>query len=293
MSDAIVTHALAKRFGATAALDSLDWTVPRGSITALVGPNGAGKTTTVKLLLALTRASAGGATVLGLDPWRETTDLRRRVGFVPEDRTGFDARRVGELARAVAPLFPTWDHARFAAHLATARVDARTRMGALSKGQRSVVFLALAMAHAPELLLLDEPTDGLDPVAQDDLLRALLAAAAEGATVVVVTHRLADIEGVADRIALIDRGRLLLDGDIDELRTRWRVVRARLSDPLDAVSALPGVRRARRVGELTTIVSDQPDALLASLASRGEQPVAVDTMNLRELYLATTRGEAP
>jgi len=289
MSDAIVARGLRKQYGSTTALAGLDWSVPTGSITALVGPNGAGKTTTIKLLLALTRPTAGELRVFGDDPTSGAIELRKRIGFVPEDKTGFDGLRVADVARYTASFYPSWRADAFTELLADWRLDPSAAMTALSKGARTKIFTALALAHDPELLMLDEPTDGLDPTSQEDVLRRFIDAAARGRTVVIVTHRLSEVEAVADRIALIDEGRLILEGDLEMLRDTWKLVRARVATPLADVRRMTGVRSATRAGETTVIVSDRADEVVTSL---GGDAVSVTAMSLRELYLAVTTKDA-
>lgn len=289
MSDAIVARGLRKQYGSTTALAGLDWSVPTGSITALVGPNGAGKTTTIKLLLALTRPTAGELRVFGDDPTSGAIELRKRIGFVPEDKTGFDGLRVADVARYTASFYPSWRADAFTELLADWRLDPSAAMTALSKGARTKIFAALALAHDPELLMLDEPTDGLDPTSQEDVLRRFIDAAARGRTVVIVTHRLSEVEAVADRIALIDEGRLILEGDLEMLRDTWKLVRARVATPLADVRRMTGVRSATRAGETTVIVSDRADEVVTSL---GGDAVSVTAMSLRELYLAVTTKDA-
>ena len=289
MSDAIVARGLRKQYGSTTALAGLDWSVPTGSITALVGPNGAGKTTTIKLLLALTRPTAGELRVFGDDPTSGAIELRKRIGFVPEDKTGFDGLRVADVARYTASFYPSWRADAFTELLADWRLDPSAAMTTLSKGARTKIFAALALAHDPELLMLDEPTDGLDPTSQEDVLRRFIDAAARGRTVVIVTHRLSEVEAVADRIALIDEGRLILEGDLEMLRDTWKLVRARVATPLADVRRMTGVRSATRAGETTVIVSDRADEVVTSL---GGDAVSVTAMSLRELYLAVTTKDA-
>jgi ABC-2 type transport system ATP-binding protein len=291
MKNPIVARGLSKHYGPKSALSGLDWSVPQGSITALVGPNGAGKTTTVKLLLALTRPSSGELRVFGDEPARSAIALRRRIGFVPEDKTGFDGLEVSDLARYSGSFYENWNAKVFADLIADWRIDAGAAMTSLSKGTRTKVFIALALAHDPELLLLDEPTDGLDPASQEDVLRKLIDAGARGRTVVIVTHRLSEVEAVADRIALIDDGRLLLDGDLESLRDTWKIIRARTATPLTDVRRMPNVRSATRAGETTLIVSDRADDVVAALGGENGS-VSVADMSLRDLYLSVTAKDA-
>ncbi|HEU4557218.1 MAG TPA: ABC transporter ATP-binding protein, partial [Longimicrobium sp.] len=227
--DAVRTAGLVKRHGwlpgarsHRVAVAGLDLHVPVGGITGLLGPNGAGKSTAVKLLLGLARPTAGSATVLGRDAWRDSLDVRREVAFVPEERSVFGWMRTADFIDRVARLSPRWD-ATVASRLARRwEIDGSGRLRTLSQGTRSRVLLLVALARRASLLLLDEPTTGLDPAAVDDALQELVQAAADGATVLLVTHRLDEVERICDRVAVMSDGRAVLQGDLDDLRATWR-----------------------------------------------------------------------
>ena len=194
---AVATRGLRKQFGKEVALRGIDLQVPEGAVYVLVGPNGAGKSTTLKILLDLVRADAGAAEVFGLDPRARGPDVRAQIGYVPERHDwGYGWMRVGRLLEHHAAFYPRWDP-QYAAHLARAfelRMD--RKFGKLSKGQGRRVQLAMALAHRPPLLLLDEPTDGLDPVMRDETLGLLAEHLAETPTTVLIsTHLVHEIEG--------------------------------------------------------------------------------------------------
>ncbi len=299
MTDAVRTEALVKRYpsrlrwreGRTA-LAGLDLTVPAGGITGLLGPNGAGKTTTVRILLGLARPTSGSARVFGLDAVRDSLAIRREVAFVPEERSMFGWMRAGQLARHVAALSPAWDRP-LAMRLARAwGIEEGMRLRELSPGTRSRLMLLVALARRARLLVLDEPTAGLDPATVDEALSELALAAADGATVLLVTHRLEEVERICDRVAVVSGGRAVLQGDLDELRGDWRTVDvvghpapARLGTWEEVSSVAIHGERAR------LLVRSAPDAVVARLRMLGAEVTDVRPVSLREIYLAATRAD--
>jgi len=218
---AVRTRGLTKRFGSVLALDSLDLDVPRGSVFGLLGPNGAGKTTTIRILTGLARATSGSASVAGVDVSNDRPDLRRRLGYLDQDPRFYGWMKGRELLELVGRL------AGLAGPGLRTRVDAtleRTglaeagsrRIGTYSGGMRQRLGIAQAVLHEPELLILDEPVSSLDPEGRRDLLE-LIESLAGTATVVVSTHVLADVERICDRVAILDRGRLVTKGPLSEL----------------------------------------------------------------------------
>jgi ABC-2 type transport system ATP-binding protein len=244
---AVETSGLVKTFGGQAALDGLDLQVPEGSVYLLAGPNGAGKSTTLKLLLGLLAADAGVARIFDLDPLRDGAAIRANIGYVPEQHdVGYPWMSVGDTLAHYAAVFPTWD-GDYADRLAKAfqlRLD--RKFGVLSKGQARRVQLVLAMAPRPPLLLLDEPTDGLDPVVRDETL-SLLAdhIAATPTTVLLSTHRIYEVERLADHIGVLREGRLLAQTPQDRLRTHLLRYRAEIPDGWRTPGELDGVIRRR------------------------------------------------
>lgn len=207
------------RYGRTTAVDRVSFDVEAGAVWALTGRNGAGKSSLLKVLLGQRRADGGSVTVLGLDPWRERVRLLRRVGATPETPDAPPDLRVSELDRILAPLYPTWDSARYRTQLARFEVSPRTRFGALSRGQRSLVMLALALAPRPELLVLDDPTLGLDAVARRYVFDELIGELAErGTTVLLASHDLEGVQRVATHVGMLRDGRLVASGEVEGLR---------------------------------------------------------------------------
>jgi len=298
-ADAVRAEGLVKRYGgrwraamAGPALDGLELRVPEGGITGLLGPNGAGKTTAVRLLLGLARPTAGAATVLGHDVGRDSLAVRRQVAFVPEERAVFGWMRTGDFIRRVARVVPRWD-AAVASRLARRwEIGGAARLRTLSAGTRSRVLLLVALARRAPLLLLDEPTTGLDPAAVDDALAELATAAADGATVLLVTHRLEEVERICDRVAVISGGRAVLQGDLDDLRAAWRMIDVAGHPAPDRLATWDEVADVSARGEATRLlVRAAPDAVLARLRMLGAEVTAVRPLSLREIYLAATGAD--
>lgn len=239
---AVSTSALVKRFGPRTALDHVDLQVPEGAVYVLVGPNGAGKSTTFKVLLDLVRADGGAAQVCGMDPRSRGPDVRAQIGYVPEALDwGHGWMRVGRLLEHHAAYFPAWD-ARYAARLAQLfSLRPEQRMASLSKGQRRRVHLAMALAHRPRVLVLDEPTDGLDPVMLDETLGLLAGHVADTPTTVLIsTHQVHDVGRMADHVGVMRDGRMVLQAPRDVLHRDLRRYRAEVPEDWAGAPELNG-----------------------------------------------------
>jgi len=249
------------------ALDDVSFSLPRGYIGGLIGPNGAGKTTIVKLLLNLVGRDGGWITVAGLDPVDDEVTVKRRIGFVHEVPSYYEHLSLDAIGRVVGRFYLDWDRALFASLLREFDLPARSRFGSLSRGMRTKGALALALAHRAELLVLDEPTAGLDPVFRRALLERLSAYVAEGrASVLISTHVTSDLERLADFITYVRAGRVVLSATRDELAERWALVRGgpALLDE-ETRGLLAGYERSAHA--VTGLTSDAP-ALRRLLSGR-------------------------
>ena len=219
---AIETTALAVGYGRTRVLDGLSLSVPRGCVYALLGRNGAGKSSLLRVLLGERPPQAGTVRVLGEEPWARRARLMERVGFVPEQPNAPPEMSPRQLSDFCARLHPGFDRTLAAERLARFEVPLERPFGSLSKGQKAAVMLALTLAPSPELLLLDDPTLGLDVVARDAVFRELIGELADrGTTVFVTTHDLRSIEAVADRVGFLTGGRLAVEGELEPLKAQW------------------------------------------------------------------------
>ncbi len=216
---AVEVSELTRRFGATTALDGVSLSVTRGGVHGLVGANGAGKTTLIKHVLGLLRAQNGSVRVFGLDPVAEPVAVLSRIGYLSEQNDLPGWMRVDELVRYSRAFYPSWDDSYAEEVRETFGLDPRARIGTLSKGQKARAGLLVALAYRPELLVLDEPSSGLDPIVRRDILEAILRTIAdEGRTVLFSSHLLDEVERVADHVTMIARGRIILSEPLGELK---------------------------------------------------------------------------
>jgi ABC-2 type transport system ATP-binding protein len=291
---AIDIQQVSRRFGAKYALDDVSLTVPRGVVFGLIGENGAGKTTLIRHVLGLFRPQKGSVRVFGLNPVADPVAVLARLGTLSEDRDLPGWMRVEELIRYCRAFYPKWDDA-YAESLRTSfELDPKARVRQLSRGQQARAGLLVALAFRPELLVLDEPSSGLDPVVRRDILGAIVRTIAdEGRTVLFSSHLLDEVERVGDRVAMIDRGRIVLDGTIDDVKGSHRRFVIRFDEPrpdaptLDAAIAVEGSGRdwsALCEGDLSAIVNET--------ARLGGRVVDDHAASLEEIFVARTRSHA-
>lgn len=225
MTDFLVFDGVSKAYPGFALRD-VSFRVPAGCIMGLVGPNGAGKTTLIRMVMNLVRKDAGAITLDGRDSVRDEAAVKARIGFVPDEPRFFDDASLRAVASAAAPFFPRWEPATYRDLMAEFRLDSRAKFGKLSQGQKTQFALALALARGADLLLLDEPTAGLDPLFRRELLGRLSAFLQdENRSVLFSTHITTDLERTADYVTFLRDGRLVFSLSRDEVRERWRVVR--------------------------------------------------------------------
>jgi ABC-2 type transport system ATP-binding protein len=295
---AVETRALSKHYPPDAvALDRLDLQVPAGSVYVLVGPNGAGKSTAIKVLLDLVRADAGAATVLGIDPAKQPALARAQTGYVPEVvDTAYGWMRVRGLLGHHAAFFHAWDwgYADTLCRRLGVRMDARFR--SLSKGGARAVALVAALAHRPPVLLLDEPTDGLDPLAREELSTVLVEHMTHSPTTVLwSTHHVHEADRLADHVGVLRGGRLLLQAPVDDVRRGLRRYRAEVPDGWAGAPGLNGevLVRARSGREITWTVWGEEREVAGRLSASGAVVRESGRLSLEDAALALLRaGEA-
>ncbi|MEQ8847144.1 ABC transporter ATP-binding protein [Botrimarina sp.] len=286
---AIQVDGLAKSFGKKLVLREVSFRVDPGQTFALLGRNGEGKTTTIQTLLGLLPPDAGEVCVAGLDPQAEPLAVRDRVGYLAEDQAMYGWMRVDEIVRFVAPFYSHWDHELARRYLGEFELPLRTRVKHLSKGQTVRLGLVLALAHRPEVVILDDPALGLDPIMRKQFNRDLIAhLQGEGRAVLYSSHLLHEVEPVADTVAILDGGRIVRAGGVEELTSDVRrfFVRHEL---------LPVVRRAGEVldvrpdGDELAVTAAKADAVHDALAREGATPNATD-LSLDEVFEAYVVG---
>src|SRR3954454_8931752 len=267
MTDAISVSGLVKAFGRTRALDGLDLTVEAGEVHGFLGPNGSGKSTTIRVLLGLLRADAGRASLLGGDPWREATTLHRRLAYVPGDVTLWPNLSGGEAIDLLGRLRGGVDRARRDELLQRFDLDPRKKGRAYSKGNRQKVALVAALASDVELLILVEPTSGLDPLMEAVFRDIIRDEKRRGdRTVLLSSHILAEVEALCDRVTIIREGRTVETGTLAGLRHLTRTsIHAELAGPVDGLATLAGVHGLRADGDKVRFEVDA-DALAPALS---------------------------
>ncbi len=282
---AIRTQALTKRFGRLRALDGVSANVPTGSIYGIMGPNGAGKTTFVRCLLNLISPTSGSATVLGHDVVRDPVAVRRRVGHVAALQPLWDWMTVQGFADFMGGCYPKWDPEAVSMVLERIGIDRAAKLGVLSRGQRAVVSIAVAVGHEPDLLMLDEALTGLDPIARREVLRNVIdSMQAEGRTVLITGQDIADMERICDHVGFLVKGRLVLESTLDDLKARVR--RVRVEHPSEAqIDIPPGAFQVGRSGRETVFtVEDFSPALVESMSADGRR-VTAEGLNLEEIFI--------
>jgi ABC-2 type transport system ATP-binding protein len=285
---AIDVSGLVKTFGSTRALDGLDLTVAAGEVHGFLGPNGAGKTTTIRVLLGLLHADAGTVRLLGGDPWHDAVELHRRLAYVPGDVSLWPKLSGGEIIDLFARLRGDVDARRRADLLERFELDPTKKARTYSKGNRQKVALVAALASSAELLVLDEPTSGLDPLMEAVFQATIREVKAEGRTVLLSSHILAEVEALCDRVSIIRAGRTVQSGALSDLRslTRTTVV-AETARPVAGLDALPGVRvidtedhRVRFDVETVHL-----DGALRALNAAGVRTLQSNPPTLEEMFL--------
>jgi ABC-2 type transport system ATP-binding protein len=285
-----------KKYGRTTALAEVSFEVPEGVVFALLGENGAGKTTAIRLMLGLTEATGGEVHVLGLDSRRESLAIRRRVGYLPERPTLYEWMTVAEIGWFTAGFYADGFEHRYRTLIEQYRVPLDRKLSQLSKGMRAKVALSLAMAHSPELLVLDEPTSGLDTLVRREFLESMVDIAAEGRTVLLSSHQIGEVERVADIVAIVHGGRLLVVERLDELKRATRQLTITVNDNTASVPAMEAeVICARRRGRQWDVIARGLEESALEQLRFAENILAVEsrTPSLEEIFVAYLTGGAP
>ena len=281
---AIESHALHKHYGDIHAVEGIDMHVPRGAVYGFLGRNGAGKTTTIRVLTGLADATSGDMRVLDLDPRTDSVAILARTGLVI-DKMLISSMTGNDLVRFNRGFFPRWSDALAHKYADVLELDMKRKFKKLSNGNRTKLCLLLALAQGAELVMLDEPTAGLDPVVTDQLLRLMVEDFAnEGRTLFLSSHHLSEVERIAEWVGIIDHGKLLLEARLDDMRNSFRRVRV-VGEALP-LAAWPDIV-STNIGEGTTeyVVRDNAESFTAHLQSQGASVLDVTPMNLSEIFL--------
>jgi ABC-2 type transport system ATP-binding protein len=291
---AIATHDLRKVFGKTAVVSGLNLRVPRGAIYGLLGRNGAGKTTTIRMLMALAHPTSGSLSVLGLDPIRDRVAMLARTGYVPDEK--FLPAATGEKLLAInRGFYPgTWSDKHAAEYIRRFEIPMDKKFAKLSLGNKTKLYLMLTMAQRPDVLILDEPTTGLDPIIVDQLLRTLVEDfAAEGRAVFLSSHQLREIEQICDWVGILHGGKILLEERLDDLRSSYRrVIASGPNLPTHPTTQIVSAIRDSSSNAMEYLVSRDADEFAATLTAAGATIVDLSPVNLTDIFLRLCRPEA-
>ncbi|MHB8900987.1 MAG: ABC transporter ATP-binding protein [Thermoguttaceae bacterium] len=295
-SKAVVSiDGLTRRFGKVVALDDVRLTVPRGTVFGLVGVNGAGKTTLLKHVLGLLRAKTGLVRVLGLDPAADPVGVLSQIGYLGEENDLPGWMQVHELLAYTRAFYPTWDEAYAQTLRNSFGLDPAARVKNLSKGQRVRTGLLLALAHRPDLLVLDEPSSGLDPIARRDILEAVVRTISEeGRTVLFSSHLLHEVQRVSDHMTMLHEGRVVFSDGFDEIQASYRELTIRFAEPQIQPPPIPNTLGWQGTGhEWSAVCRGAMDEIRAAVSQIGARIVEDHTPSLEEIFIAQVASESP
>ncbi len=298
MEPVISTESLTMRFKRCNALAGVDLQIMPGTVFALLGENGAGKTTLIRILTGFQKPTSGSCTVFGLSPLTDTQAVRRKIGYVSDSPALYDWMTVAEIGGFTGSFYDPQFVVRYQESIDRYEVSMHQKICHLSKGQRAKVALSLSMAHDPGLLVMDEPTSGLDPKVRKSFLESMIDRAATGQTVFLSSHQIAEVERVADTIAILHRGKIRLIGSLSEIRESIFHVVIDVEDPVRALPVLPSE---------ADVLSEQVEGRSRELFVRNLKPGMLDAVRdlpgvinirqrlatLEEIFVACTSHDAP
>ena len=293
MSDNVIKiDNLSRKFAKKVALDDVTIHVQPGTVFGLVGENGAGKTTLIKHILGLLRAKTGSVSVFGFNPVQNPVEVLGRVGYLSEDRDLPEWMRINELMRYNQPFYPKWDEAYAEELRETFELDGKQKIKTLSKGQRARTALLIALAHHPDLLLLDEPSTGLDPVVRRDILTAIIRTVADqGRTVFLSSHLLDEVERVADDVAMIHDGKIVFVESLEKIKASHHRLVVRFEEPVEKQPRFPGaISCTGGPVEWACLCNGEINTLKEAVGKLGGRIVEEGVPTLDEIFVARIKG---
>lgn len=285
---AIQIDHVSRHFHRKLALDDVSLIVPRGCVFGLLGENGAGKTTLIQHILGSYVAKSGQVRVFGMDPVKQPVEVLVRVGYLSEDREMPGWMRIHELLRFTAAFYPNWDFGYAEELRETFRLDPQAKVRTLSRGERAKAALLLALAHRPDILVLDEPSSGLDAIVRKDILGAIVRTVAdEGRTVFFSSHLIDEVERVSDHVAILAHGKVVLSDTLDRVKERHTRLTLRYAEPRSSAPSIPGALSCEGQGrEWTVICNGQRESVMQHAQSAAAQVVAESVPTLEEIFVA-------
>ncbi len=288
---AIESCDLTKRYGHQTAVDSLNLKVPAGSVFAFLGRNGAGKTTTIQMLMDLLPRTSGSAKLLGLDSVKKSRQIKSRIGYVADGQQMYDWMKVDEIIWFCKGFYPDWDDALAEEHKTRLGLDGKKKVRELSRGMKAKLGLLLALAHHPELLILDEPTAGLDVVVRRDFLGEVIEMIQQqGRTVFFSTHIVHEVERVADWVGILDHGHMVWCSPLEELKNGVQRVVLSFSEQPAELASLAGVLECDQTGRQAVLTVKSSPELLERLRALQPMEMDVQQMSLEDIFVALVGG---
>lgn len=292
MNPPISTDKLSKTFGKTTALDNVSLSVPQGAIYALVGSNGAGKTTLIKTLMNIIRPTSGTAQVLGADSKHLAGKAFNRIGYVSENQEHLDGMTVGSMLNYFRPFYPTWDRELEAQLVRQFDLPLDRKLKHLSRGMKMKAAFASSLAYRPELIVLDEPFSGLDPLVRDELIEGLLERAPE-TTIFLSSHDLSEIESFSSHVGFLEQGRLIFSEEMGKLTARFREVTVTLNAPSSTENHPQSWLLVEHMDSVVRFIhsdykGEASDAMIAQFYPSARD-ISMDAMTLREIFLAIAK----
>jgi len=285
---AIETRDLVKRYGRKTAVDHLNLSVPTGSVFAFLGRNGSGKTSTIKMMLNMLDRNGGDISVLGMNPKKKDFDIKRRVGYVAQDQVMLDWMTVKQILWFCSGFYPTWDKALTDQLINDLELPLNEKLRNLSRGTQAKVALMLSMAFRPELLILDEPTAGLDVIVRRDFLEEVIdLIQQEGRTVFFSSHLVHEVERVADWVGIIDNGRMIACCEIEALKNQVKRLTLTFNDNIPPDIKLDGTINYKSIGRQAYItVREHSDQIIAQAKQYQPQTLQVEDLSLEDIFIA-------
>lgn len=291
----VETVDLKKRYAVVEAVRGINLRVRENSICAFLGQNGAGKSTTLRMLMGMIRPTSGTGRVFGLDivHERDSVRIRERTAFVAEDKRLYEYMSVAEIVRFTRSFFPKWRYDLERSLLERFELPPDRKIRKLSKGMRTKLALLLAFARGSDFLILDEPTEGLDPVSIEQVLQIIVSLVANGATVFFSSHQIAEVEQIADHVVMIDHGQIVLDAPMDSVKNEYRYVQVAFSSPVDERDLyLSGIERVYCEGPIVSLIASRNvDAIVEQIRAMQATSVDVAPLSLKEIFLETVKGK--
>jgi ABC-type multidrug transport system ATPase subunit len=286
---AIGSENLAKAYGDIHAVRGINLNVPRGAIYGFLGRNGAGKTTTIKMLLGLMRPTGGSAQVLGMDVRHERIAILQRTAFLSEKKTLYPSLTPFELVRFSRGFYPTWSDSAVEKYSRLFEIPMKQRFEKLSNGNQTKVWLLLALCQGADLLILDEPTTALDPIAVDQLMHVLAEDALDqGCTIFFSSHQLEEVERIAEYAGFIDHGKLLMEARLDDIKSEFRLITA-AGNSLPAHTSPQVLSVDVKDNFYRYVVTRDAEGFAAELSQNGATVTSIATLGLREIFLQLVR----